>query len=60
MQVNLLGVILIGAGCALAGLLVGRNNPSLAAAAESMVKAGELKAQAFIAAAKAKLGVISK
>lgn len=43
-----------------AGLLVGRKNPSLAAAADAMVKAGEAKAQALIAAAKAKVAAAGK
>ncbi len=46
----LIAVVLVGAG-----LLIGRNNPSLASAAAKLVKAGELKAKAFIDAAKAKL-----
>ena len=55
MNVSLPVVILFVAIGAFAGLLIGRNNPSLASAADKLVKAGEAKAQAFIAAAKAKL-----
>lgn len=38
-----------------AGLVVGRKNPSLASAAAALVAAGEAKAQAVIARAKAKV-----
>ncbi len=55
MQFSLPIVILLVAAAAFAGLLIGRNNPSLVAAADKLVKAGEAKLQAFIADAKAKL-----
>jgi len=45
--------LIIAAG--VVGLLVGRKNPGLAAAAAALVKAGEAKAQAFLADAKEKL-----
>lgn len=38
-----------------AGLLVGKKNPSLASSAAALVAAGEAKAAAFMAAAKAKI-----
>jgi len=49
-------VVILVAVAAAVGLLVGRKNPSLASAAAALVAAGEAKAQAFIADAKAKLG----
>lgn len=53
-------LIIAGAAVAaafVAGLLVGKKNPSLATSAAAIVKAGETEANAAIAAAKTKLKV---
>ncbi len=55
MQISIPLAVLIVVALLVAGALVGRNNPTLAAAADKLVKAGEEKAKAFLAAAKAKL-----
>lgn len=51
---HLICVILIVAA-AVAGALVGKKNPSLANAADKLVREGDAKAKALLAEAKAKL-----